>query len=439
MLKLYNTYSNKKEDFVPIDSNRVRMYVCGPTVYGEIHVGNARSVLVFDLLYRVLRREYDCVDYARNITDIDDKIIKRANDECTTSAQVAKTWEESFKQNYKKLNALEPNYQPRATDTIEEIIASIGELVEQDFAYEEEGHVLFRVSAIEEYGALSKQNNLIDGARVAVGEYKEDSRDFVLWKPSKLGEPYWNSPWGKGRPGWHIECTAMSAKLLGKSFDIHGGGQDLLFPHHENEQAQNIGLYGKYAGPRYWVHNAMVLFENQKMSKSLGNIVRLSDAFALYDPMIIRFFILSTYYRHALIWKDENIQQAASRYKRWMYHLSDHIDGCEISMQVYDALLDDLNTPLAFAIFDQQLADALRENDVAKLRQLANTLNFFGLFVKKEEDAELMKILEEKLMQRRKARADKNFALADKLREEIESAGYDIIDTQGRSCLKKKL
>jgi len=443
LLKLYNTYSNKKEDFVPEDNQCVKMYVCGPTVYGEIHVGNARSLLVFDLLYRVLLSLYPCIKYARNITDIDDKIIKRANDENTTSAQIAQTWEESFKQNYKKLNVLEPTYQPRATDTMNEILDSIGQLIEQGVAYEEDGHVLFRVSALEEYGALSKQNSILEGARVAVGEYKENSRDFVLWKPSKLGEPYWNSAWGKGRPGWHIECTAMSAKLLGETFDIHGGGQDLLFPHHENEQAQNIGLYGKYAGPRYWVHNAMVLFDNQKMSKSLGNIVRISQALEEHDAMIIRFFILSTHYRHALMWKDENIQQAASRFKRWMYHLYDYAnhntEQQEINEKVFDALLDDLNTPEAFAIFDEQLSNALQNDDKPQLKKLANTLNFLGLIIPREtETIEDIAKLEEKLQQRNIARAQKDFALADNLRAEIEAAGYEIIDTANGAILKKK-
>lgn len=439
-MKLYNTLNNAKEEFIPLDSNCVKMYVCGPTVYDEIHVGNARSVLVFDLLYRVLKRKYKEVIYVRNITDIDDKIIKRANEEGITASEVARKYEEVFKENYRKLNALEPTHQPRATDTMKEIIESIGELVEQDYAYIQDGHVLFKVDSIEAYGALSKQSNVMEGARVAIGEYKSDSRDFILWKPSKLHEPYWNSPWGKGRPGWHIECTAMSAKFLGERFDIHAGGQDLIFPHHENEQAQNVGLYGKFAGPRYWVHNAMVLFDNQKMSKSLGNIVRISQALAKYDSLVLRFFMLSTHYRHSLMWTDDNIKQAETRYKRWLYHLQEYaasVNEVELVEEIYYELLNDLNAVEAFAVFEEKLSLALQNNDKQLLQKLANTLHFLGLIKQHQEDANLIAQLEGKLEERNTARESKDYALADKLRQEIQDAGYEIVDSKDGSSLKK--
>lgn len=442
-MKLYNTYSNLKEEFKPIDASCVKMYVCGPTVYDEIHVGNARSIIVFDLLFRILKEEYGQVIYVRNITDIDDKIITRAVAENISSSQVASKCERWFVENYRKLNVLEPTYQPRATETIKEIIESIGELIENDYAYIKDDHVLFKVDMLDSYGALSKQSNVMNSAavsRIVTSEYKDNERDFVLWKPSKLNEPYWNSPWGKGRPGWHIECTAMSAKFLGHRFDIHGGGQDLLFPHHENEQAQNVGLYGEHAGPRYWVHNAMVLFDNQKMSKSLGNTVRLSQAFAEHDPMIIRFFIITTHYQHALIWKDENLKQAASRYKRWMYHLNGLANKEEIIPKIFEILKDNMNVPAAFALFEEMLSNAIAADDKDMLVQLANTLNWLGC-IKKSMSNEvcnenLLKMLEEKLKERDRARMAKDYALADQIRLEIEKHGYEIVDSASGSKLK---
>jgi len=446
MLKIYNSYTNSEQIFEPIDKNNVKMYVCGPTVYNEIHVGNARSILVFDLLYRILSKLYGKVTYVRNITDIDDKIINRANEEGKTSAEVATFWEHRFVENYRKLNILEPTFQPRATDTIAEIIASVAELIENGFAYVKDDTVLFRVNQLEEYGKLSKQNDVLDGARVAMNEVKDDQKDFVLWKGSKPGEPYWNSPWGAGRPGWHIECTAMSAKFLGEQFDIHGGGQDLIFPHHENEQAQNIGLYGKFAGPRYWVHNAMIVLDGQKMSKSIGNIVLLSQALEKYDPALLRFFILGTHYRHKLIWTDENIAQFAARFTRIVFQLEEFLyvdlaqqtedfEKKEIVDEIFEALLNDLNTPEAFAIFEQKLSLALAENDRILLQKLANTLHFLGFTF--QNDRSVLEKLQMLLNSRNQARKDGDYALADQLRAQIQEAGYDIVDKATSSKLKK--
>lgn len=445
-LKLYNSYTNTKEDFLPIDAQHIKMYVCGPTVYNEIHVGNARSILVFDLLYRILRRLYPNVTYVRNITDIDDKIIHRAQVENKTSQEVAQFWEERFKVNYKKLNILEPNFQPRATDTIKEIIEAVGTLIENGFAYVNDDTVFFKVSELEEYGKLSKQDQVLDGARVAISESKEDQKDFVLWKSSKAGEPYWNSPWGKGRPGWHIECTAMSAKFLGERFDIHGGGQDLIFPHHENEQAQNVGLYGKFAGPRYWVHNAMIVMDGQKMSKSLGNIVLLADALENYDSALLRFFILGTHYRHKLIWNDENIAQFATRFTRIVFQLEEYLyidikkqtenlESKEIVEEIFHALLNDLNTLDAFTIFEEKLSAAIATDDKSMMEKLANTLHFLGFTF--EKDIQLIEKLEQKLVARNQARQEKNYALADEIRAEINANGYDIADCATGSKLKR--
>lgn len=437
MLTIYNSLFNRKENFMPMSQEQITMYVCGPTVYNQIHVGNARSVIVFDLLYRILKKEYKEVVYVRNITDIDDKIIKKAKEEGKTCSEVSLFWEESFKENCKKLQLLEPDQEPRATDTIKEIIEAVAELIENNYAYVNEDQVMFRISELEEYGKLSKQNNTEAGKRIAISELKESDEDFVLWKPSKVGEPYWNSPWGKGRPGWHIECTAMSAKFLGERFDIHGGGQDLMFPHHENEIAQNIGLYGKSAGPRYWMHNAMVLFDGQKMSKSLGNIILLSQAFAEYDPCIIKFFILSAHYRHQLIWTDENLKQAHARYRRWMFHLEEYKNDEKIILdEVYQALLDDINTPKAFAVFEEILTKAIKNKDKELFKSLYSTLNWFALTseLKAEDSKEKLEAL---LEERLKAKANKDYKRADEIREIIEKFGYELIDSQDGQILKK--
>lgn len=441
-LKIYNTYSNIKEDFIPLDESNIRMYVCGPTVYNEIHVGNARSILVFDLLFRVLKREYKTVTYVRNITDIDDKIINRAKEEGTTSDDVSKFWTQRFKENYTKLNVLEPTHQPCATETVNEILEAIGELIENGFAYVQDATIFFKVSELESYGKLSKQNNVLDGARVSANELKDDQRDFVLWKPSKSGEPYWNSVYGKGRPGWHIECTAMSSKFLGEQFDIHGGGQDLIFPHHENEQAQNIGLFGEAAGPKYWMHNAMIVLDDQKMSKSLGNIVLLADALEKYDADLIRFFILGTHYRHKLIWDDENIEQFATRFTRIVFNLQPYLQKNafnviehDIDEDVYAALLNDLNCPEAFAIFEEKLTKAISENNSQLMQKLANTLTFLGFSFKQNQD--LIFQLEVKLRAREAARKARDYAMADKIRKEIQEYGYDVADMSNCSVLKK--
>ncbi len=446
MLTLYDSFLNSKTKFVPSSQSQVGLYVCGPTVYNEIHVGNARTVIAFDLLYRILKKEFPNVVYVRNITDIDDKIIKKANEENKSCEEIAKVFEESFNENCNKLQTLLPTYCPKATDTIIEIIEFIGNLIESGFAYLKDDHVYFDIKSINDYGALSGQNNVIAGKRIEVCFEKNNNEDFVLWKPSKFKEPYWNSPWGKGRPGWHIECSAMSAKFLGEKFDIHAGGQDLLFPHHENERAQNIGMYGKLAGPKYWLHNGMILFDGAKMSKSLGNTVLLSEIFKLYDPLIVKFFILSSHYRHSLNWKTESLNHAAARYKRWMFHLQDYLqdfinDDLDsfIHEEIYNPLLDDMNILSSFANFDRMLEDALKNHDKNILKQLASSLKWLGLISFKKDDENLIKILEEKLQERKISKQMKDYKKADEIRKFIEDSGYLVLDSESGSVLKKKI
>lgn len=431
MFKLYNTLNNKKEEFVPIDENHIKIYVCGPTVYNEIHVGNARSIVVFDLLHRVMKHLYKNVTFVRNITDIDDKIIKKANEMETTSSEIAVFFEKSFIKNCEILNLLNPTYSPKATETIKEIIEFIAELIELDYAYFKDGDVYFDVSMLNNYGQLSKKENLIEAHRIEFNDLKEDQRDFVLWKQSKLNEPYWNSPWGKGRPGWHIECSAMSKKFLGEQFDIHAGGQDLIFPHHENEIAQNQGLCGENAGPKYWMHNAMLLFDGEKMSKSIGNIVLLSEAFSLYEPMFIKFFILSTNYKHMLHWNDENIKNSANRFDKWMFHLQKYFDNNEeILTEIVECLYDDLNSVKAFSKIDEILDDAIKNNDSLLFSKIAATLKFMGFEYKNKLPLEHYFEL---LKKREIAKLEKNFEKADEIRKILNKDGFEIIDRIDKS------
>jgi cysteinyl-tRNA synthetase len=438
MLRLYNSLSNNKVDFLPINQNKIGMYVCGPTVYNEIHVGNARSLVVFDLLYRILRREYRDVTYVRNITDIDDKIIDRAKKENRSSNDVTFEFSNLFFERCKQLGLLEPTCQPRATETVSDMIEAISRLIDYDFAYVRDNHVYYKTSELDDYGALSKQNSVIAGQRVAIAESKNDQQDFVLWKPGKPNEPFWNSPWGAGRPGWHIECSVMSSQLLGERFDIHGGGHDLLFPHHENERAQNIGLFGKDAGPKYWVHNGMITFDGQKMSKSIGNIVLLRDVLSTWSAPVIKLFIMSSHYRHQLIWKDEGLRQSKKRLERWVAQLQNFDDCDQLELEMYDALLDDMNTPAAFAIFDEKLSAATRNNDSKTLRQLRATLRYLGLWQEARTDISGDNRIKTLLDQRKTARENRDFVESDRLRAEIQRLGYDVIDKGNDQILKKK-
>ncbi len=371
-LRLHNTLTREKVDFTPIDDKNVRMYVCGPTVYDFAHIGNARPVVVFDVLYRLLKRLYPAPDhkvtYVRNITDVDDKINARAQESGRPIEDITKETAAQFHADMAALGALPlpRKYEPRATDHIPEMIAMIETLIKKGFAYEAEGHVLFSVPAMDDYGQLSRRDRdeLIAGARVEVAPYKKDAADFVLWKPSPIddGLPGWDSPWGRGRPGWHIECSAMSAKILGKTFDIHGGGQDLIFPHHENEIAQSRCAHGTDVMASVWMHNGYLMAEGEKMSKSLGNFYTVHDLLQEFPGEAIRLTLLKTHYRQPLDFTKDGIREAKAELDRFYIGLQklmniEQFDVIEPPQSVMEPLCDDLNTPLAISGLHQILND----------------------------------------------------------------------------------
>lgn len=437
-LYIYNSKTNEKEEFIPINKDLVRMYVCGPTVYNEIHVGNARSAIVFDILFRVLKLIFPNVVYTRNLTDIDDKIINRAHEEGKTCLEVSEFWADSYHDNCDKLKLLNPTYEPKATETIDEIIEFVSNLIENNFAYEKDGTVFFDVEALDEYGCVSNNKEVMKNKRIAENEGKSDQRDFVLWKPStEVYEPYWNSPWGKGRPGWHIECSAMSHKFLGETFDIHAGGSDLLFPHHENEHAQNVGCYGKGAGPKYWMHNAMLLLGGDKMSKSIGNILLLSDILKKMHPVFFKFYILNTHYRHMLSWDEDAIVALANKFDNWILHIGLYFSNADIKFEEADIadLLNDLNTPGFFAKIDARLSKAISFNDEKEFAKLAGLLYLLGLDVDIEKPSlKVAQLANERLNYKKNL----EFDLADKLRDDIEQLGFVVMDTVDGYVLKPK-
>jgi len=363
-IKLHNTKTRKKEVFIPIDVNDVRMYVCGPTVYDRAHLGNARPVVVFDVLNRLLRYRYkNRVTYVRNFTDVDDKIIARAEQSGREIGQITSETTQWFLEDMAALGAREPDHMPRATQYIPQMVTMIEQLIAGGHAYEAEGHVLFAVESYEKYGALSGRTvkDMIAGSRVEVAPYKRNPMDFVLWKPSSCDQPGWDSPWGYGRPGWHIECSAMSYELLGDSFDIHGGGNDLMFPHHENEIAQSCCAHPKGDFARYWMHNEMLQVEGKKMSKSLGNFFTVRDLLEQGVPgEVIRFVFLSTHYRKPMDWTEKKAKEAESTLRKWFLKT----DGVEaaptVPSRIVDALSDDLNVSMALSEMQRMSGPALK-------------------------------------------------------------------------------
>src|SRR3984893_12866563 len=362
-LTLYNTLTRRKERFEPLDPQNVRVYVCGPTVYDDAHIGNARAVVVFDLLYRVLRHEYgaDHVTYVRNITDVEHKIMAAARASGQTIDQVTARTTAQFHADMAALGNLPPDIEPRATEYIKEMVALIKRLIASGHAYAAEGHALFRVASYAKYGALSRRSrkDMIAGARVEIAPYKEDPGDFVLWKPSTPDQPGWPSPWGRGRPGWHIECSAMSENTLGETFDIHGGGLDLIFPHHENEIAQSVCAHdgrGPEDFAHYWLHNGMLTVGGAKMAKSEGNFITVREALSQAPGEVIRLALLGTHYRDPLDWTPDRLHQAKQTLDRWYRALSEPGDGVvepdKVSQRVTEiaeALQNDLNSPLALS------------------------------------------------------------------------------------------
>ena len=448
-LQIYNTLHGKKENFQPVDPSRVTMYVCGPTVYNYIHIGNARPAVVFDVLNRVLKQNFSKVVYARNITDIDDKIITAAKDNGEDIAQLAKRFTDAYHDDLKALFNEEPSIEPLATENIDEMISMIESLIDRGHAYEAEGHVLFHIPSDKQYGQLSKRSidDMIAGARVEVAPYKKHAADFVMWKPSDANTPGWDSPWGRGRPGWHIECSAMIRKHLGGTIDIHGGGQDLAFPHHENELAQGTCCADNEQYVRYWMHNGYITMGEEKMSKSLGNVRRVHDLLENHDGEVLRLALLSTHYRSPLNWSEDLLVQAKNRldslYQALRNSNVEASDEDNIDSDVQAALEDDLNTPLALSVL-QDLAKQLNATEDNDLKATLKTklINSAGLLGLLQRDAETYfkavtcdgaldeKTINTLVAERDASKLAKNYARADEIREQLKAANIELEDTK---------
>ena len=447
---LTNSYGGKKEKFLPVDVNNVKMYVCGPTVYDDPHIGNARPLVVFDILFKVLKCKYGNkkVTYVRNITDIDDKIIQSAKDKKITITELTNNINNSFQDDCKYLKCDEPNFQPKATENINEMIELINKLINKGFAYETKKHVYFEVQKFTDYGKLSnkKIEELISGSRVEVSSNKKNAEDFVLWKPSDENEPSWSSPWGKGRPGWHLECSAMSKKYLGEKFDIHGGGRDLIFPHHENEIAQSRCANDTETFANYWVHNGFITLSNEKMAKSQGNILKISDFKNNINGQALRLALMSTHYRQPLDWNDKLIEESQKTIDKW-YKSYVEVDKPKlISDDDLYPLYDDLNTPKYIANL-HKLFEKSQSGDLGDKKEFVSACNFVGLLTEtKEEWVNFKKnkstlndeIIETKIKERNKARDDKNYELADQIRDELLEKGVQIEDKDGKTSWKFK-
>ncbi len=472
MVYVYNTLTERKERFVPLEDKRVRMYVCGPTVYDHAHIGHARSAIVFDVIRRWLEfRGYDVI-YVRNYTDIDDKIIRRAQEENIPWRDVAEKYIKSYEEDMKALNVKEPTYKPRVTEHIEEIITMIEGLIEKGHAYQSDGDVYFSVESFPEYGKLSKRNvkELLSGARIEPGENKRNPLDFALWKSSKEGEPGWESPWGYGRPGWHIECSVMSMKYLGETMDIHGGGLDLIFPHHENEIAQSESYTGKTFA-RYWIHNGFVMVNREKMSKSLGNFFTIKDILKKFSPDVLRFFLLSTHYRSPIDFSHERLKESSLALERvrnfiigrkTVESLEETGESCEgidvdaYRREFYLSMDDDFNTAKAIGtLFEllrraNQVKDrAIRDGKISRgekrslieaadfieemLRTLGFRLEFEGA---KGIENDLIELLIEV---RNELRRKREFELADTIRERLKDMGVVLEDLPSGTVFKREM
>jgi cysteinyl-tRNA synthetase len=449
-LKLYNTLTRSREAFTPLDPKNVRMYVCGPTVYDYAHIGNARPLIVFDVLFRLLRHIYgpEHVRYVRNITDVDDKINARAAERGISIRTLTEETNKIFQEDVKALSCLEPTVQPRATEHIAEMIAIVEKLIASGHAYAADGHVLFDVPSMTDYGRLSRRSldEMLAGARVDVAPYKRGEMDFVLWKPSKENEPGWESPWGYGRPGWHLECSAMSWKHLGETFDIHGGGIDLVFPHHENEIAQSRCAFHSGVMANVWMHNGFLQVEGEKMSKSLGNFITIHELLhtekfggARWDGRVMRLAMLLTHYRQPIDWTVARLLDATSRLQSFRQWVPDYEvkDNSRVYKPFLDALLDDLNVPEAIATLHALAKEmrSLTSDNTERMELMANSLSLIGLdeirdfgagaFFKTEGET---RKIENLITARLAARAAKNWAESDRIRDELASMGVALKD-----------
>ena len=445
-LKLTNSLTRKKELFKPINPKTITMYACGPTVYDNPHVGNARTLVVFDTLFRVLKKIYQNVNYVRNITDVDDKIIEASKKKNKSIQKITEEVTKVFHENCKSLNCLQPTREPKATEHIKEMIEMTTSLISKKFAYVSEGHVYFAVTSFKEYGKLSNKNleELKAGSRIEVSKLKKNPMDFVLWKPSLDEDPGWDSPWGRGRPGWHLECSVMSEKYLGKNFDIHGGGLDLIFPHHENEIAQSCCNNSTQKFSNYWVHNGFVTIDKEKMSKSLGNIVTISDAVKKYSGQVVRLALMSAHYSQPLDWNEKLLLEQKSTIEKW-YQLYEDSDE-ELETEVIESLLEDLNTP-GFIAKIHELYNVAKKGDEKSKKNFNSACRLIGLFNQSKNEWDKFKksksnVSEEfilnKINERLNAKNNGNYKLADQIRDELLKKDVVIEDQKDKTIWKFK-
>ena len=443
---LTNNLTNKKEQFVPKDQKHIGMYVCGPTVYDDPHIGNARPLVIFDILFRLLQNTFSKVTYVRNITDIDDKIIKSSQEQKISTKELTEKVTSNFFDDCKFLNCENPTHQPKATEHIDLMIEMINQLIKKGFAYENNKHVYFEVKKFSDYGKLSnkKLEDLIAGSRVEISDNKQNSEDFVLWKPSKSDEPSWNSPWGKGRPGWHLECSAMSKKFLGNEFDIHGGGIDLLFPHHENEIAQSRCANETSTFANYWIHNAFITMSNEKMAKSQGNILKIKNFRKKISGQVLRLALMSAHYKQPLDWNDKLLSECENTLDKWYRVYSNNFKITKISDEILKPLFDDLNTPGYIANLHQLYEKASKGHDP---QLFVSACQFVGLLnedyenwqqYKKDKASINENDILNKIELRNKARKNKDYEEADRIRNELLDKGVLIEDKDGKTIWKFK-
>lgn len=447
-MKIYNTLSKKKEEFKPIKKDQVNIYVCGPTIYDYGHIGHGRSAVNFDIIRRYFLYKGFKVNFIFNYTDIDDKIIDRANKEKTSTKELTKKFEKIYDEDYRELNILPPTHKPKPTEEITAIINLIKGIEQNGFTYMLDDGLYFDISAFKEYGKLSHQRikNLQAGVRIKADEKKKNFQDFVLWKLSKEGEPSWSSPWGAGRPGWHIECSAMSSKYLGQPFDIHGGGQDLIFPHHENEIAQSESANKKQFA-KYWMHNGFVEVNHEKMSKSLGNFKTMRDIFKQYDPMVVRYMIISAHYRAPIDFSNDNLEQAKNaleRIREFVLNAKDSTNRIDQDLveqtkeEFIENLDNDFDTPKALAVLFNFIREANKQGNSKQAYELMIEIDkILGLNLDKLKQDKIPEKVKELAKQREKARNDKDWAKADELRDAIKELGFIVEDSKEGQKIKK--